>query len=344
VLAAWVEGGLSDREIALAEAHVADCSRCQALVAAMAKGPQPVPVAAPWWRRAWGFPILVPLTAGAAAVALWIASPAYQSRVSPERAAEQVQAEAQAKQQPSAVERSQPAAPPANEELQQAASPSSRRDETKDTRQQVDRARDAAGARKLEKSDVETREKSVADQVAAEPQKLPVKPAEPSVSGVAQPSTAAAPATPPPAAAAPPTANTTTRATASLRAFGLAVRTGGAEIISPNSSVRWRVGSAGSIQRSADGGTSWQTSVSGVSVDLTAGMSPSGSVCWIVGRSGTVLLSSDGVEWRRLPFPETVDLTGVQAADARSASVTAADGRRFRTTDAGVTWTLVQDF
>src|SRR5436190_5503553 len=64
-LAAWVDGGLSDQEIALAEAHVADCSSCQALVAAMAESPQPASAAVPWWRRAWGFPILVPLTAGA---------------------------------------------------------------------------------------------------------------------------------------------------------------------------------------------------------------------------------------------------------------------------------------
>src|SRR5207247_1179892 len=47
VLAAWMDGGLSEREISIAEAHVADCSRCQALLATLAKSPQAAPAAAP---------------------------------------------------------------------------------------------------------------------------------------------------------------------------------------------------------------------------------------------------------------------------------------------------------
>jgi hypothetical protein len=37
-------------------------------------------------------------------------------------------------------------------------------------------------------------------------------------------------------------------------------------------------------------------------------------------------------------FPETVDLVAVEAADANTARVTGADGRRFQTTDGGRTW------
>jgi photosystem II stability/assembly factor-like uncharacterized protein len=73
---------------------------------------------------------------------------------------------------------------------------------------------------------------------------------------------------------------------------------------------------------------------------LTTGSSPSRDICWIVGRAGVVLLTTDGATWQRRPIPETVDLTVVRAVDARSATVTTADGRQFVTADGGVTWTL----
>ena len=36
-LAAWIDGGLSGSELAVAESHVADCARCQALVGALVR-------------------------------------------------------------------------------------------------------------------------------------------------------------------------------------------------------------------------------------------------------------------------------------------------------------------
>jgi photosystem II stability/assembly factor-like uncharacterized protein len=110
------------------------------------------------------------------------------------------------------------------------------------------------------------------------------------------------------------------------------------DILSPDRASRWRPSAAGAVQYSSDGGATWQPLATGVSADLTAGASPSASVCWIVGRAGTVLLSTDGRRWRRVMFPETVDVTAVTATDARSATVTTADGRRFSTSDGGVTW------
>ena len=49
-LAAWADDGLDARERAAAEAHAADCSRCQALLAAMIRTAEPAADAAPWWR------------------------------------------------------------------------------------------------------------------------------------------------------------------------------------------------------------------------------------------------------------------------------------------------------
>ena len=71
---------------------------------------------------------------------------------------------------------------------------------------------------------------------------------------------------------------------------------------------------------------------------LTAGASPAPSVCWVVGRAAVVLLSTDGRSWRRLAFPEAVDLIAVRAVDATTASVTTADGRTLTTHDGGSTW------
>ena len=98
------------------------------------------------------------------------------------------------------------------------------------------------------------------------------------------------------------------------------------------------------VQRSADGGATWTILASGATEDLTAAAAPSATVCWIVGRAGTVLLSTDGAQWRRVGFPERVDLTAIQATDSRDATVTTVDGRRFRTADGGRTWTPLQEF
>jgi len=107
--------------------------------------------------------------------------------------------------------------------------------------------------------------------------------------------------------------------------------------VSPNPSIRWRI--AGSVvERSTDGGSSWAAVPTGVAAELTAGAAPSTLVCWLVGRGGMVLLTTDGRTWRRVAFPEMTDLSAVRATDARTASVSTADGRIFSTSDGGVTW------
>ncbi len=75
-LAAWMDGGLDAKAVALAENHVSTCGRCQAMVGTMARATpeHAVPAMEPWWRRyraGW----LVPLAAGVAATALWMVVP-----------------------------------------------------------------------------------------------------------------------------------------------------------------------------------------------------------------------------------------------------------------------------
>jgi photosystem II stability/assembly factor-like uncharacterized protein len=123
-----------------------------------------------------------------------------------------------------------------------------------------------------------------------------------------------------------------------MRALGAAA---GPVIVSSNPARQWRIvpgGPGGAVQRSTDGGSTWQTQMTGVSVTLAAGASPTPSVCWLVGPAGTVVLSTDGSSWRRLGFPEVADLVSVTATDDKTATVTAADGRLFSTADGGLTW------
>lgn len=71
--AAFVDGTMSARACSGAEAHVADCPRCQAVLAALVRSTPP-PIERVWWRRpavAW----LAPLTVAATAVAIWINVP-----------------------------------------------------------------------------------------------------------------------------------------------------------------------------------------------------------------------------------------------------------------------------
>ena len=109
-------------------------------------------------------------------------------------------------------------------------------------------------------------------------------------------------------------------------------------IASPTASVVWRLPRAGVIEQSTDGGSTWVTQLSDEAIELTAGSAPTASVCWVVGRAGLILRAIDGRTWERLPSPGVADFVAIEAADALTATVTASDGTRYRTSDAGETW------
>ncbi len=92
------------------------------------------------------------------------------------------------------------------------------------------------------------------------------------------------------------------------------------------------------VHRSPEGRVTWESQPAGISAQLTAGASPSPPVIWLVGRGGLVLLSIDGRSWRRLRFPEAIDLTGIDASSATTAAITTVDARVFTTSDGGETW------
>ena len=300
-LAAWADGELPADAAALAEAHASTCGRCQAMLATLARTmPQRAP-AESWWRRRWFIAGLVPLTAGTAAIAIWIAAPKDVTRIASSPVPVDVQLPASELRRPAAepqppsdpaATRAQPSAPPAREEP---AGP-------------VDRMETAREQRSAKARPTEGQEKAADARRRDEQAKATVSSAAPLSEPVGQ-----------------------------LRAVVV-------EAASPDGSIRWRIGAAGMVQRSADGGATWTMLSSGATEDLTAAAAPSPTVCWIVGRAGTVLLTTDGRQWQRIAFPERVDLAAIQATDSRAATVTIVDGRTFRTADSGRTWTPLQEF
>jgi hypothetical protein len=318
-MAAWVDQALSAPDAAAAEAHMADCARCQAMLAVLAKTLPAAPAIAPWWRRRWVVGTLVPLAAGSLALAVWVATP----RPMAPTAAPSPLAQAlldRADRAPQSGVR-----PQAIEEPKRLGS---------DLRQT---ARAAQGDTKLKAAP------APADELRRK-ESLPAPPAAAAPPPAAAPPArqAAADAAASPVAAEAAGASAALRRTPAAGALNKAVAT--VDVLSPDPSIRWRLGAAGSIQRSADAGATWETQPSGVTQDLVAGSAPQSGVCWVVGRVGTVLLSTDGNRWRKLEFPEIADLIAIAARDARTATVTAADGRRFQTIDAGQIWTRLQDF
>jgi Photosynthesis system II assembly factor YCF48 len=110
-------------------------------------------------------------------------------------------------------------------------------------------------------------------------------------------------------------------------------------IPSPDQQVLWRISRQGSVERSIDGGENWKKQLNELlGGQFASGSAPSAEVCWLVGRNGVIFMTKDGNHWKTVPFPTAVDIAGVIAKDARTATITAADGRTFSTTDAGKHW------
>jgi Photosynthesis system II assembly factor YCF48 len=114
------------------------------------------------------------------------------------------------------------------------------------------------------------------------------------------------------------------------------------EIRSPDSHVLWRASGGGLIERSVDGGTTWQAQRPVAGARMVAGTAPSAKTCWIAGRDGIILLTKDGTNWTTIPPPVHADFVSISARDDSSATVTTADGRKFTTQDAGKKWQQAQ--
>ena len=327
-----------------AEMHLADCGRCQALTAAMirteaAAGTTAVEVSRA--RRAFNW--LVPAAAAAAAVGLWVLVP---QRATPPAA-------------PAISDQQVAAAPPASaveaerrdslESLESRATPQNEAAPTSPTATLADRpAPPPAELARSSPAALEERQEAL---------KLEESASRDSAGNVQSPAPAAtAPAAPAPApvggslqASAPAAASAPARETGARESDAVAQQRAAAfsarpafDIASPNPRIRWRVGPAGTVQRTEDQGVTWTSQQTGGAAELTAGSSPAADVCWIVGRGGIVLRTVDaGRSWQRAALPDAADAVAVAASTSVDAVVTLAGGRRVATSDGGRTWAPV---
>ncbi len=350
-LGAWAEQALPSAAARRVEAHVSSCARCQAMAAAFVRAePADRDVAVSFWER-WRLHWVGPVAAALAVVTIYVATrqPAptlesVESRVEP----------ASAQPPPSAAPPREPAAPTVAEV---APVQERRPDETaqKTTPETVgEPAAETSTGAVADRSFAPLAAPPPPAPVAAAP--VPPSPATPApvppppalarterdqarqaqANEVAAPVAAsvAEPATAPAQAAAPPRL-AEGRAALALPAPGrLDVRTG-------DGRARWRLAVNGGVEYSSDAGATWRATSLVEARSVRAGSSPSPQVCWLVGDGGGVWLATDGVTFTRLPFPEVTVLSGVIATSARAATVTTANGRTFRTTDAGATWNPV---
>lgn len=340
-VAAWIDGGLDNASLAAAEAHASNCERCQALLATvMRTEPQVAPgfsrgIANSWWR--WW---MAPIAATAAAVTLWMVVPQEQLR---QKAASAPATEAAA---PAAARARDEAAPPMAQATQPSNQPPGRRSPAEGSSAELKRKDQAAPQVAQEKPQFapekpQTAEgklgaaaaANVADTVGAKDRRE--NKAEERLARVeAEPArAAAAPAAPAPAAAAPAEA----AAAREAQVTQLRKQTAPLVLVSPDPRFRWRVTPDG-IDHSVDGGRTWLPVRLPQGEVITAGTSPAPLVCWMVGRRGLVLVATDGTNFTRIPFPETVDLASVSSPELRIVVVTTADGRTFRTENAGRNW------
>ena len=354
VLAAWFEGTLDPAERAAAEAHAAECSRCQAVLAAMIRIEPPME-SRPWWRSpAFGW--LVPITVAAAALVVYV-----RMERDP-RTLEVAMAPAAAPAPVPPAAGQARAAEPAEKAERDALVPTlaaRSRASTRAAPKETDRFEPLVKSQeKLQEKPAMT--ESVAAPSPAEVQQLKdrlasVDETTPQKAASAPPAApAAAPMTTQPGlvvTAAPPATEERARADAAARkgvAESVMVNVAGAAaagfrqaqvvVQTVDGSTRWRIVATGSVQRSVDAGSTWETQSTGVAAIVSSGAAPSKSVCWLVGKGGVVLLSADGRSWRHVPFPEAVDLVSVAATDASSAAVTTVNGRTFTTVDGGKSW------
>jgi hypothetical protein len=325
----------------MAETHLANCDRCQALVKVLvreAPGVEaPQTVRRPWLR--W----VLPLAAAATAVAVWVAVPGTptsdiatssereQAVASPKSSQPNLtketpstspdtnvaQRDASEARRMSEVTSAKPAAPKPATQLEQTtqSSPAPSR-ENQATRDRMDES----------KSDVAKLE---ADRV--EPQmRTAEKAAAPAATAAAAPASPAPPPLPAPVAPA--------QKAGSAAISTLASSTSETIVMSPQSSYRWRI-SGRVVDYSSDGGANWQIVLPDAATTLSAGSAPSSATCWVVGHGGTVWRSLDGRRFIRVPFPDSADLAAVRATDGFNAVATTVDGREFATTNGGATWT-----
>ena len=344
-LAAWLDKGLPEAGALKVEAHLAACPACQALLAAYASTEPAAGAASRTWARA-----AIPFAAAAVLViGVWIAG-TRQRDTAPvlqmarqEPSAAPVQPAPAREAGPKQTLPVTPEAPPARAD-QRSANLGDRDARANAPTATLER-RVAVAPEAIDQSTALER-----PAVASEP---PVEPRAPAAQApqagantrgdveqdrARQQLEATGPA--------PQRARAEGFSTASARLASASAKAADARvpISSPDGSWRWRI-TGNALEVSADGGATWLPATGVTPGDLanvTGGASPGAGVSWLVGRGGLVLVTADGRRFARVMPPASTTLTSVQASDASTAAVQAADGRAWRTTNGGRAWALIR--
>ena len=358
ILAAYCERSLDQREQESVEIHLARCPTCREAVAAMDRAAPAVtdPPAAEEssarsnWAWLWDWRWLAPATALLALAGIWFA----RERESTSVAQSTVQLPLVAESRPSASvppvavqsapqPQAKTAVPPLSAPREEKQAAAAKKSESANEEEQKELALNAPQqAEDALKSDAQQRKSEAASSdlrpAASAPPNTSI--AEGKIQGrviagaaAADSSSAGVGRLEPPAtnAAAP-------RRMATLQT--LEQRSSELRIPSPDPEVIWRINAGGFVERSTDGGASWQGQQVRPGAQILAGSAPSSTVCWLVGRAGTMLVTANGTDWMTASAPVNRDLVSVVASDASRAVITTAGGKKYATADGGNTWTL----
>jgi Putative zinc-finger len=112
-------------------------------------------------------------------------------------------------------------------------------------------------------------------------------------------------------------------------------------IAAPDSSITWTI-HTNHVQYTENGQAAPVQDFLPTNSAIAAGSAPGGKTCWLVGSGGAVVRTIDARNWLAATPPTSADLTAITAQNARAATVTAADGKTYSTTDAGATWKAAQ--
>jgi hypothetical protein len=358
LVAAYVDRTLDGEELERCERHFAACASCRQMLAELAHGAEVLSGAGAEAgverARTWSWRWFVPAAATAAVAILWVAlRPAtFLPRPTPAPAEQMARADelskAQSRLAPTAapepgtpskggVQAPAQANAPVAQRARRAEADAGRPEDKRAGKPQVPAARVGAeapampaptppAARAEKEMLAENMAKAEAPKEAARTK--PVQPSAGIAGAVAADRMAAAPAVLAPQA----------EPYRAKQAAGVAAQIAPVIVRTPDPMTVWRLGPAGSIERSADGGRTWKRQASGVDAAIVAGSAPMPLVCWAVGQRGTILRTVDGSTWEEVASPTSLDLAAVVARDALTATITAAGGQTWVTTDGARTW------
>ena len=281
-LAAWVDGGLTAQAAAAVDLHASTCSRCMAVIAAMERTAPAAP-ARHAWTPARLFRWLVPLTAAATAVAIWIAIPDRPVTPVIPAPAQDLKTTSEGRDADASAQERVPVPVPLPEPRtsNQNPAPSTKNPEPQEQFQLRDELR---------------RERADAQSLGAAGRAAAVAEAPPPAPPAAAPAPAAPTAAASPAVSTDRLAETVTTTAQQRSALNKFVAP--TESAAPsNPLIRWRVVASYSIERSTDGGKTWTrtTPPPGVAPNNTAALSV--VAVRAVNNDRAVVRTSDGAEF-----------------------------------------------